>query len=410
MVLNYIFVGFFAIAFVIALFNLIVTGDFTVFNNVVNAMFQQSKSGFEISLYLSGMLCLWMGVMNIAERSGMINVLAKISSPLLSVLFPSIPKNSTVTGNIVMNISANLLGLDNAATPIGLKAMQGLQELNKNKSEASDAMIMFISLNASGLTIIPTSIMAYRMIAGSANPSDVFIPILIATTMSTLTAVVAVGIRQKIDFMSRQLLVFILLLLLFVSLAICGSVFMDAELFSSISKGISSFLLMSVIVCFIVFGVKKRVNVYDAFIDGAKNGFSVAVSIIPYMIAILVGVGVFRASGAMDIMMRCISWFFDLFDMDTRFVDAIPTILMKPLSGSGARGLMVDAMNTYGADSFVGRLCSTVQGASDTTFYIMAVYFGAVKIKNTRYTAGLSLLADFVGAMTAIIVTYLFFG
>lgn len=410
MVLNYIFVGFFAIAFFIALFHLVVSGDFSLFNEIVNAMFQQSKSGFEISLYLSGMLCLWMGIMNIAERSGMINSLARVSSPLLSVLFPSIPKNSPVIGDIVMNISANLLGLDNAATPIGLKAMQGLQDLNKKKEEASDAMIMFISLNASGLTIIPTSIIAYRMIAGAANPSDVFIPILIATAMSTLTVVVSVGIKQRINLMSKHLILFIVCLLGLISLAVYGSVFMDNELFSSISKGISSFILMSVILCFILFGIKKKINVYDAFIDGAKNGFSVAISIVPYLIAILVGIGVFRASGAMDIMTRGISWFFGLFDIDTRFVDAIPTILMKPLSGSGARGLMVDAMNTFGADSFVGRLCSTVQGASDTTFYIIAVYFGAVKIKNTRYTTGFSLLADLVGAITAVIVTYLFFG
>lgn len=410
MVLNYIFVGFFLVAILVALVQLVLFGDFSVFDNIVSEMFQQSKNGFEISLYLSGMLCLWMGIMNIAERSGVINFISKVSSPLLSVLFPSIPKGNPVTGNIVMNISANLLGLDNAATPIGLKAMEGLQELNDKKDIASDAMIMFTALNASGLTIIPTSIIAYRMIAGAADPSDVFIPILVATAISTLTIIIGVGIKQKINFYSKHLLLFLLSLLSVIVTIVCCSLYMDKALFSTISKGVSSLILMSVIVSFILFGLRKKINVYDAFIEGAKNGFNVAVSIIPYLIAILVGIGVFRASGALGIMTKGIAYFFETINMDTRFVDAIPTILMKPLSGSGARGLMIDAMNTFGADSFVGRLCSTVQGASDTTFYIIAVYFGAVKIKNTRYTVGFSLLADLVGAITAIIVTYLFFG
>lgn len=410
MVLNYIFVAFFLISFLIALLNLITTGDFSTINNLVETTFSQSKVGFEISLYLTGILCLWLGLMKIAEKSGMIMGLAKVSSPVLSCLFPSIPKGSPIMGDIMMNISANLLGLDNAATPIGLKAMQSLQAINPDKERASNAMIMFTALNASGLTLIPTSIIAYRMQAGAANPADIFIPILIATAMATITVIITVGIKQKINLFRPPLMLFITILITFIGITIYSSKIIEPNTFSMISRGVSSFILMSVMILFLIMGIIRKINVYEAFIEGAKEGFNVAISIVPYLIAILVAVGLFRTSGAMDYATNLVAHIVSNIGIDSRFVDALPTILMKPLSGSGARGLMVDAMNTFGADSLVGRLACVVQGASDTTFYIIAVYFGAVKIRNTRYTIGYSLLADLVGAITAIVVSYLFFG
>lgn len=409
MVLNYIFVGFFVIAFVMALGHLFLTGDFLIFERIMKACFDQSKNGFEISLYLTGVLCLWLGLLKIAERTGIIQTLASWASPLLSILFPSVPKNHPAMGNIFMNISANMLGLDNAATPLGLKTMESLQSLNPRKEEPTDAMLMFLGLNASGLTIIPSSVIAFRMQAGAANPADVFLPILMATTASTLVIMLLMAMKQRINLWRRPMIMFLLVVLsLFASIVWLGAQ-LPPEEFSRISTGISSMVLVGIILAFVFGGVRRRINVYESFIEGAKEGFSTAVGIIPYLIAMLVGIGVFRASGAMDLLAEWLLSLFESLGWDSRWVEALPTMLMKPLSGSGARGLMVDAMQTHGADSFVGRLACTVQGASDTTFYIIALYFGAIGIRRTAYAVPYSLLADLAGAVTATLVTYLFF-
>lgn len=409
MVLNYIFVGFFVIAFVMALGHLFLTGDFLIFERIMKACFDQSKNGFEISLYLTGVLCLWLGLLKIAERTGIIQTLASWASPLLSILFPSVPKNHPAMGNIFMNISANMLGLDNAATPLGLKTMESLQSLNPRKEEPTDAMLMFLGLNASGLTIIPSSVIAFRMQAGAANPADVFLPILMATTASTLVVMLLMAMKQRINLWRRPMIMFLLVVLsLFASIVWLGAQ-LPPEEFSRISTGISSMVLVGIILAFVFGGVRRRINVYESFIEGAKEGFSTAVGIIPYLIAMLVGIGVFRASGAMDLLAEGLLSLFESLGWDSRWVEALPTMLMKPLSGSGARGLMVDAMQTHGADSFVGRLACTVQGASDTTFYIIALYFGAIGIRRTAYAVPYSLLADLAGAVTATLVTYLFF-
>lgn len=409
MVLNYIFVGFFVIAFVMALGHLFLTGDFLIFERIMKACFDQSKNGFEISLYLTGVLCLWLGLLKIAERTGIIQTLASWASPLLSILFPSVPKNHPAMGNIFMNISANMLGLDNAATPLGLKTMESLQSLNPRKEEPTDAMLMFLGLNASGLTIIPSSVIAFRMQAGAANPADVFLPILMATTASTLVIMLLMAMKQRINLWRRPMIMFLLVVLsLFASIVWLGAQ-LPPEEFSRISTGISSMVLVGIILAFVFGGVRRRINVYESFIEGAKEGFSTAVGIIPYLIAMLVGIGVFRASGAMDLLAEGLLSLFESLGWDSRWVEALPTMLMKPLSGSGARGLMVDAMQTHGADSFVGRLACTVQGASDTTFYIIALYFGAIGIRRTAYAVPYSLLADLAGAVTATLVTYLFF-
>lgn len=409
MVLNYIFVGFFVIAFVMALGHLFLTGDFLIFERIMKACFDQSKNGFEISLYLTGVLCLWLGLLKIAERTGIIQTLASWASPLLSILFPSVPKNHPAMGNIFMNISANMLGLDNAATPLGLKTMESLQSLNPRKEEPTDAMLMFLGLNASGLTIIPSSVIAFRMQAGAANPADVFLPILMATTASTLVVMLLMAMKQRINLWRRPMIMFLLVVLsLFASIVWLGAQ-LPPEEFSRISTGISSMVLVGIILAFVFGGVRRRINVYESFIEGAKEGFSTAVGIIPYLIAMLVGIGVFRASGAMDLLAEGLLSLFESLGWDSRWVEALPTMLMKPLSGSGARGLMVDAMQTHGADSFVGRLVCTVQGASDTTFYIIALYFGAIGIRRTAYAVPYSLLADLAGAVTATLVTYLFF-
>lgn len=409
MVLNYIFIAFFVIAGVVALGALCLSGDFSVFERIMSATFEQSKNGFEISLYLTGVLSLWLGFLRIAERSGLIDTFARLVSPVLSVLFPSVPKGHPAMGNIFMNISANVLGLDNAATPLGLKTMNALQELNPRKDEPSDAMMMFIALNASGLTIIPTSIIAFRMQAGASNPADVFIPILLATTVSTLTAMLLVGLRQRINLLAPPLLlVYVLVALLFGGIYY-ASTSVSLEVFSRVSAGISAMMLVGMMLLFLLSGLRRGVNVYDAFIEGAKEGFTTAVGIIPYLIAMLVGIGVFRASGAMDLLssglIAVVSWL----GLDTSWVEALPTMLMKPLSGSGARGLMVDAMQTHGADSFVGRLACTVQGACDTTFYVIALYLGSIGIKRSSYVLGYSLLADLAGCIAAVLATYLFF-
>lgn len=410
MVLNYIWVAFFLIAFIVAVCKLLFLGDLEVFNRIIAASFDSARNGFEISLGLTGILTLWLGIMKIGEQGGVIQAFARIGAPVFSKLFPDIPKNHPVTGSIFMNISANLLGLDNAATPMGLKAMQQLQELNTEKETASNAMIMFLCINASGLTLLPITIMMYRAQLGAANPSDVFLPIMLATFTSTLVAVLMVCIKQRINILQRNLLLFFGGLIGVIGGLIALFHSMPEEKVSLYSTLFANTLLFTIICGFIVAGIRRKVNVYNAFIDGAKEGFKTAITIIPYLVAILVGIGVFRASGAMDFLIDGIRGGVALAGLNTDFVEALPTILMKPLSGSGARGMMIDAMNTYGADSFVGRLACIVQGTTDTTFYVVALYYGSVAIKNTRYTVSYSLLADLAGALAAIGMAYLFFG
>ena len=409
MVLNYIWIAFFLIAFAVALCKLIFGGDTAVFTDIINASFASAKSGFEISIGLTGILSLWLGIMKIGERGGLIQAFARLAAPVFSKLFPDLPKDHPATGSIFMNFSANLLGLDNAATPMGLKAMQQLQELNKEKDSASNAMIMFLCINASGLTLIPVTIMMYRAQMGAANPSDVFLPIMLATFTSTLVAILAVCIRQRIRILQRNLLLFFGGAFLFIG-GVAGLFHsLEQEQVSLYSTLFANTLLFTIICGFILSGIRKKINVYDTFIEGAKEGFKTAITIIPYLIAILVAIGIFRASGAMDFLIDGIRMGISAVGLDTQFVEALPTMLMKPLSGSGARGMMLDAMNTYGADSFVGRLSSIVQGSCDTTFYVVALYYGSVGIRNTRYTVSCSLLADLAGAIAAIAVTYIFF-
>ena len=410
MVLNYIWIAFFIIAFVIALVKLVFLGDFDVFPAMMDSTFSSSKTAFEISLGLTGVLSLWLGIMKIGEKGGIVNVLARLLSPVFVKLFPDIPKGHPVTGSIFMNIAANMLGLDNAATPLGLKAMEQLQELNTKKDTASNPMIMFLVLNTSGLTLIPISIMVYRAQLGAAQPTDIFIPILLATFFSTLAGVIITSLYQKINLLNRTMLLTLGGAALLVAAIIWGFGQLDSVLMNKVSTSAANILLMTIIVAFILAGVRKKVNVYDAFIEGAKDGFSTAVRIIPYLVAILVGIGVFRASGAMDMLIGGIEWTVAAVGGDTDFVGALPTALMKPLSGSGARGMMVDAMTTYGADSFIGRLSCIFQGSTDTTFYILAVYFGSVGIVKTRHAVTCGLLADLAGVIAAIAIAYLFFG
>ena len=409
MVLNYIWISFFLVAFVVALIKLLFTGDATVFPAMMDSTFEMSKKAFEISIGLTGILSLWLGVMKIGERGGVVNALARALSPVFTRLFPDIPKGHPVTGSIFMNISANMLGLDNAATPLGLKAMEQLQTLNTKKDTASNPMIMFLVLNTSGLTLIPVSIMAYRAQLGAAQPTDVFIPILLATFFSTLAGIIITSIYQKINLLKPKTLIG-----LFVACAIVAGIIwifgrMDKETMNLVSTTVANMLLMGIIVVFIVAGVCKRVNVYDTFIEGAKDGFQTAVRIIPYLVAILVGVAVFRASGPMDLLVDGIRWLVGLLGINTDFIEALPTALMKPLSGAGARGIMIDTMSTYGADSFVGRLSCIFQGSTDTTFYVLAVYFGSVGIRYTRHAVACGLLADLAGVVAAILISYLFF-
>ena len=409
MVLNYIWIAFFLIAFVVAIGKLVIGGDTAVFTEIINASFASAKTGFEISLGLTGILSLWLGIMKIGEKGGVIQAFARLAAPVFSKLFPDIPRDHPVTGSIFMNLSANLLGLDNAATPMGLKAMQQLQELNPNKESASNSMVMFLCINASGLTLIPITIMMYRAQLGAANPSDVFLPIMLATFTSTLVAILAVCVRQKINILQRNLILFFGGLGLFIGGLVWLFNSMEQEQVSLYSTLFANTLLFTIICGFIISGMRKKINVYDAFIEGAKEGFQTAVTIIPYLVAILVGIGVFRASGAMDFIIQGVRFGIASIGLNTDFVEALPTMLMKPLSGSGARGMMLDAMNTYGADSFVGRLSSIVQGSCDTTFYVVALYYGSVGIRNTRYTVQCALLADLAGAIAAIAMAYLFF-
>ena len=409
MALNYIWIFFFLSAFIIGLVGLIFMGDTEVFPAMINATFDMAKSGFEISLGLTGVLTLWMGMMKIGEKGGIVAVFSKLIGPFFNRLFPELGKSHPAHGSIMMNIAANMLNLDNAATPMGLKAMQEMQETNPDKNTASNAQIMFLVLNTSGLTLLPISIMVYRAQLGAVNPSDIFIPILLATYFSTMAGLVAVALYQKINLLDKVIIAYLGGLTAFIAGMIWYFSTLEKEAITQISNVASNFILFAVIVAFIVLALFRKVNVYEAFIDGAKDGFKTAVKIIPYLIAILVAIGVFRASGAMDWLVSGFTRMFEMAGINTDFTPALPTALMKPLSGSGARGMMVDAMTTYGADSFVGRVASTVQGATDTTFYILAVYFGAVGIKNTRYAVVCGLIADLAGIIAAILMAYLFF-
>lgn len=410
MALNYIWIAFFLIGFLVAVGRLIFAGDTQIFNDLVNSVFTNAKTGFEISLGLTGALTLWMGLLRVGEKGGVVAILGRAMGPLFEKLFPGLPKGHPAYGSIMLNLAANMLGLDNAATPMGLKAMKEMQEVNTNKDTASNAQIMFLVLNAAGLTIIPVSVIVYRMQLGAANPADIFIPILISTFCALMTGLISVALMQKINLLDRVVLSYLLGMTGLIAGVIIFFSSLPKDQISAASTFAANFILLSIIIIFIVLAVIKKVNVYDAFVEGAKEGFNVAVKIIPFLVAILVAIGIFRASGAMDFIIAGITGFFAWLGIDTRFTGALPVAFMKPLSGSGARGLMIDAMTTHGADSFIGRLACTMQGTTDTTFYIIAVYFGSVGIKNTRYSVGCGLLADLAGFTAAILVAYLFFG
>ena len=409
MVLNYIWIALILIAVIVGIIQCFFFGQTDIFTEILNSTFSSAKSGFEISLGLTGVLALWMGIMKIGEQAGVINRFSRLVSPLFTRIFPELPKGHPAFGSMLMNISATMLGIDNAATPLGLQAMREMQETNPDKSKASNSMIMFLVLVTSGLTLVPVSIMTYRAQMGAANPADVFLPILLATYFAAMAGFLSVAIIQKIKLWDKVIIGTLGGLTVFVALIIWGAMSLPQEKVSTLSAVIAAVLLLGVIVWFVIAGAVKKINVYDAFIDGAKDGFKTAVGIIPYLIAVLVAVGMFRAAGAMDLLVRGMGWLFALCGLNTDFVPALPTALMRPLSGSGARGLMIDAMMQYGADSFVGRLVSIMQGSTDTTFYILAVYFGSVNIKNTRYAVVCGLIADFFGILSAILLAYLFF-
>ncbi len=409
MALNYLFIAFFVIALIFGVVKAVFLGDVEVFQRMMDSTMDSAKTGFEISLGLTGVLTLWLGLLKIGEKGGVIRIFSRLLQPLFSRLFPGVPKDHPAYGSITMNVAANMLGLDNAATPIGLRAMGQLQELNKKDDTATNAMIMFLVLNTSGLTLIPISIMVYRAQLGAVNPSDIFIPIMLATYFSTIAGIISVSVVQKINLFNRVILAYLGGITAVIIAIILYFSSIPQEQITTISSAASNIILFGIIMAFILIAVKNKVNIYNAFIEGAKEGFPTAIKIIPYLIAILVAIGVFRASGAMEMLMDGMRWFFAAIGVNTDFVEAVPTALMKPLSGSGARGMMVDAMETYGADSFVGKVASTVQGATDTTFYIIAVYFGSVGIKNTRHAVGCGLIADFTGIIAAILMAYLFF-
>lgn len=409
MVLNYIWVAFFLIAFVVAVLKMIITGDLTVFPSMVDATFSSAKTGFELSLGLAGVLTLWLGLMKIGERGGIISIFSRLIGPFFSRLFPEIPKGHPAHGNMMMSFAANMLGLDNAATPLGLKTMESLQEQNPNKDTASNAQIMYLTLLTSGLTMIPISIMMYRTQMGAADPADIFIPILLSTYTAMIVGLIAVAIIQRINLFDKVLLAYLGGLLAFIGGVIWGFSQLSREHMEMVSKVVANGILFTVIVSFIVLGLRKRINLFETFIEGAKEGFTTAVKIIPYLVAMLVGIGVFRASGAMDYVMHGIQWCIAALGFNTDFIPALPTALMKPLSGSGARGMMIDTMKTLGPDSFAGRLSCMFQGATDTTFYIIALYFGSVGIRNSRYAIICGLIADFAGVIAAILLAYLFF-
>lgn len=409
MVLNYIWISFFCAAFLIGTVKLCFFGDTEVFPNIMGSTFDTAKTAFEISIGLTGVLSLWLGIMKIGERGGIVNALARILSPLMTKLFPDIPKNHPVFGNMFMNISANMLGLDNAATPLGLKTMEGLQSLNTKKDTATNPMIMFLVLNTSGLTIVPISILVYRAQLGASQPTDVFLPILLATFASTVGGIIVTSIYQKINLFNRTIVLALGGACLAIAAIVWGFSHLSQTTMGAVTNNFANVLLMLIVMTFLVSGIRKRLNVYDAFIEGAKEGFQTAVRIIPYLVAMLVGIGVFRASGGMDWLVAGLQWLFERAGFATDWIGALPTAIMKPLSGSGARGMMIDAMTTWGADSFVGRLSCIFQGCTDTTFYIIAVYFGAVGVSKTRHAVICGLMADFIGVIAAIFVCYLFF-
>lgn len=410
MVLNYIWIAFFLIAFAVAVVRLLVFGDTEVFPNIINGTFETAKIAVDISLGLIGALSLWMGIMRIGEQGGVVNVLARWLGPVFAKLFPEVPRNHPVIGNIFMNLSANMLGLDNAATPLGLKAMEGLQSLNAKKDTASNAMIMFLVLNTSGLTIIPVSILVYRAQAGATQPTDVFLPILLATFISSLVGVIVTALVQRINLLNRTLLFALGGASLFMGCMVYGFSLLNATLMNVVSTNMANILLFLIIIAFIVAGLRKRINVYEAFIEGAKEGFTTSVRIIPYLVAILVAIGVFRASGGMQWLTEGMQWLVQVAGLPSEWVGALPTAVMKPLSGAGARGMMVDAMQTYGVDSLVGRLSCIFQGSTDTTFYILAVYFGSVGVRRTRHAVACGLAADLAGLIAAVFIAYFFFG
>ncbi|MCR5820068.1 MAG: spore maturation protein [Bacteroidaceae bacterium] len=410
MALNYIWIAFFVIAAAVAVVKLVFFGDVEVFPNIMNATMDAAKTGFEISIGLTGILSLWMGIMKIGEQGGVVQALARWLAPLFHKLFPDIPKGHPVVGNIFMNLSANMLGLDNAATPLGLKAMEGLQELNPKKDTASNPMIMFLVMNTAGLTVVPVSILAYRATMGAAQPTDVFVPILLATLISMVVGVAVTGAIQRISLWNIPVMLTLGIFSVIVAGMSWASAVLSRDQMGIFSANIANVILLGIIIAFIVAGVRKKINVYDAFIEGAKGGFQTAIGIIPYLIAILVAIGVFRASGAMDWFLDCIGWVVKACGGNADITGALPTALMKPLSGSGARGMMLECMNTYGPDSFAGRLSCVFQGSTDTTFYILAVYFGSVGIRNTRYALPCGLIADFASIVAAIIVCTIFFG
>lgn len=410
MVLNYIWIAFFLIAFAVAVVRLLVFGDTEVFPNIINGTFETAKIAVDISLGLIGALSLWMGIMRIGEQGGVVNVLARWLGPVFAKLFPEVPRNHPVIGNIFMNLSANMLGLDNAATPLGLKAMEGLQSLNAKKDTASNAMIMFLVLNTSGLTIIPVSILVYRAQAGATQPTDVFLPILLATFISSLVGVIVTALVQRINLLNRTLMFALGGASLFMGCMVYGFSLLNATLMNVVSTNVANILLFLIIIAFIVAGLRKRINVYEAFIEGAKEGFTTSVRIIPYLVAILVAIGVFRASGGMQWLTEGMQWLVQIAGLPSEWVGALPTAVMKPLSGAGARGMMVDAMQTYGVDSLVGRLSCIFQGSTDTTFYILAVYFGSVGVRRTRHAVACGLAADLAGIIAAVFIAYFFFG
>ncbi len=409
MALNYIWIAFFLLAFIVALGKTIFFGDFSIWSNIMGASFTSAATAFEISLGLTGILALWMGLMKIGERAGVIQFFGRLISPLFCRLFPGIPKGHPAMGSIFMNVSANMLGLDNAATPLGLKAMQEMQSLNPKKDTATDAMLMFLILNASGLCFIPIGIMMYRAQAGAANPTDVFLPILLATFISTFVGIVALCLKQRIRLFDRVMIAWLGGLALIVAGVVWFFSSLPKEEVELYSSFIANVLLFSVIIMFICAGLRKRINIYDCFIEGAKEGFKTAVMIIPYLVAILVAIGMFRASGAMEVITDFIAGCFNAIGLDADWVAALPTALMKPLSGSGSRGMMVDLMSAYGPDAFVSRVSAAIQGSTDTTFYILAVYFGSVGVVKTRYAVPYALLADVVGSISGIIAAYIFF-
>ncbi len=409
MALNYIWIAFFLIGFVFALAQLIFNGDTEIFNKMVDSTFSSAKTGFEISLGLTGVLTLWMGLMRVGEKGGAVRLPSRAIGPFFRKLFPKLPAESPANGSMMLNVAANMLGLDNAATPLGLKAMKEMQDHNTDKEVASDPMIMFLVLNASGLCIIPVTIMVYRAQLGAANPADVFIPILISTYVATLAGLISVAIAQKINLLNRVVLAYLGGLTAIIAGIVWYFSTLPQETINTVSTFAANFTLFGIIISFIVMAMVKKVNVYETFIEGAKDGFKTAITIIPYLVAILVAIGIFRASGAMDLLVDGITAMVAWMGLDTSFTEALPTALMKPLSGSGSRGMMIDAMTIHGADSFVGRLACCLQGSTDTVFYVLAVYFGSVGIKNSRYAVICGLTADIVGSITAIFIAYLFF-